>query len=656
MIVGTAGHIDHGKTALVKALTGVDTDRLREEKARGITIDLGYAYHDLGDGRITGFVDVPGHERFVHNMLAGAIGIDYALLVVAADDGVMPQTREHLDILHLLGLARGAVALTKIDRAAPSRIEEVQAELREVLAPSVLAGAPIFPVSNVTGEGIDALKRHLADVPDSARSRGRRFRLAIDRSFTLAGTGTVVTGTIHDGEARTGDRLLIAPAGREVRVRSLHAQNRPVEVARAGQRCALNLAGIEKAEIGRGDWLLHPDLHAPTQRLDVELHLLQREGRSLKPGTPLHLHIGAADVLARVAFLQVSSLEPGNTTWAQLVLEKPVAAVRGDRFILRDQAAQRTLGGGRVLDPFGPARRRRAHERLDVLDALSLDTPSASLKRMLAVTPHGVPLDWFARTWNSDAAENEADMTVVSASGVRLGFLPAYWQAIGERMVETLAKAHREAPDVLGLNGVRLRQQATPQLPWSIFTRTIDGLLEERRIARHGAWFHLPEHRIRLSPTEQKRWQRVEPLLATAPFQPPRVRDVAHALNEDEAKMRLLLKRTALAGDTYLVAHDHYFLRDAVLQLARIAAALGETHGTVRAADFRDRIGTGRKLAIHILEFFDHIGFLKRVGDEHVMRNPLVLLDESALPPSSAARPNNGRDSYPGGATGLQIR
>jgi selenocysteine-specific elongation factor len=314
MIVGTAGHIDHGKTSLVKALTGVDTDRLKEEKARGISIELGYAYLPLRGGEVLGFVDVPGHERFVDHMVAGATGIDYVLLVIAADDGPMPQTLEHLDIVELLGVRTGAVAMTKIDRVDDARREECRAQIGSLLQNTSLAGVPVFPVSSVSGEGLDALKEHLTREASSfagRRSGGASFRLAVDRCFTLDGVGTVVTGTVSSGEVRVGDEVVVTPSGRTARVRSLHAQNRASTAGRCGERCALALAGLAKNDIARGEWIVAPRLHAPTSRFESRLRLSPRESRSLAHWSPVHLHLGTEHVMARVALLEGETLAPG---------------------------------------------------------------------------------------------------------------------------------------------------------------------------------------------------------------------------------------------------------------------------------------------------------------------------------------------------------
>ncbi len=409
MIIGTAGHIDHGKTSLVKALTGVDADRLPEEKARGITLDLGYAYTPLPGGDVLGFVDVPGHERLVHNMLSGATGIDYALLVVAADDGPMPQTREHVQILDLLGLERGAVALTKIDVVGRERAEAARLEVRALLADTGLRDAPVFGLSSVTGEGVAELRAHLDEQAQTlpARSTQGHFRLAVDRCFTLKGAGTIVTGTAHSGRVRVGDELLLSPLGIPVRVRSIHAQDRPAEEAWGGQRCALNLAaaGFDKSLVERGNWMLEAPAHAPVQRIDLRLQVLKSEARPLRHWTPVHFHLGAADVTGRIALLEGDTLEPGGTALAQAVLDRPIGALGGDRFVIRDQSATRTLGGGRVLDPFPPQRGRRTAHRFALLRACEAVDAADALTAALASSPLGVDLARFAQTWNLPAKQ-----------------------------------------------------------------------------------------------------------------------------------------------------------------------------------------------------------------------------------------------------------
>ncbi|HZW72948.1 MAG TPA: selenocysteine-specific translation elongation factor, partial [Caldimonas sp.] len=385
MIIGTAGHIDHGKTALVRALTGVDTDRLPEEKARGISIDLGYAYAPLSEGGVLGFVDVPGHEKFIHAMLAGATGIDFALLVVAADDGVMPQTREHLDILALLGIARGAIALTKIDTVDEARAAEVRDELQSLVAGTPLRDAKVHAVSTRTGTGIDALRTVLeAEAGCFARhADDRHFRLAVDRSFTLPGIGTVVTGTVHAGEIRVGSDAVVAPSGHAVRVRSIHAQNRVSDRGIVGQRCALNLAGIARDAVGRGDWIVAAPIALSTARFDATLVILPGDNGALAGAAHVHIHLGAAHAVGRLVPLGDVTRNGSASRLVQVVLQHPIATWRGDRFIVRDASASRTIGGGTVIDPLAPGRYRKSPERLAILAALAEPSPGARIARLL---------------------------------------------------------------------------------------------------------------------------------------------------------------------------------------------------------------------------------------------------------------------------------
>ncbi|MFN3750638.1 MAG: selenocysteine-specific translation elongation factor [Thiobacillus sp.] len=629
MIIGTAGHIDHGKTALVKALTGVDADRLKEEKARGITIDLGYAYTPLPNGETLGFIDVPGHEKLVHNMLAGATGIDFVLLVVAADDGPMPQTREHLAILDLLGLDRGAVALTKIDAVTPERVAAAHTEIAALLAGTQLENCPLFPVSSLSGDGIPALRAHLDEVAAAmpARANGGHFRLAVDRVFTLAGTGTVVTGTVFSGAVRGSDKLLLSPSGIPVRVRGIHAQNQPAQAGRSGQRCALNLAGTQadREHIHRGDWVLALAAHHPVQRVDVRLRLLASEEKPLRHWTPVHFHLGAADLSARVALLEGDSLEPGRTMLAQLVTDKPICAVHGDRFVLRDQSATRTLGGGQVLDTDAPARNRRKPARIALLHAIELPDAAASLAALLEHSAQGVDLVQFARNRNLRDDEVPALLDESMLRSVRSGdghwaCSRTRWENLLHTLLAKLGELHQREIDALGPDRERLRRMALPALPRPVFRAALDELLQAGRIQQTGAWLHLPEHKVKLSVQEEQLWTTVRPLLEAERFQPPRVRDLARSLLLEEDKMRLLLKRVTRTGQTCLVAHDHYFTREAVDELASIVRELAEMEGSALAAAFRDRIGTGRKLAIQILEYFDRVGYTRRIGDAHRLR------------------------------------
>lgn len=622
MIVGTAGHIDHGKSALVRALTGVETDRLAEEKARGITIELGFAYADLGGGAITGFVDVPGHEKFVHTMLAGAGGIDLALLVVAADDGIMPQTREHLAILDLLGITRGVVALTKSDLASPERIAALTAQIAALLASTGLFGAPVFPVSSLTGAGIDNLRAALvqAEAQTGERAAQARFRLAIDRSFTLAGTGTVVTGTVLSGRVAPGDQITVSPLGLSGRVRGIHAQNRKAEAGLAGQRCALNLAGdgMTREAIHRGDVALDPALHAPTQRIDVTLRVLESEPKPLTTWFPARLHLGAAETGARIVPLE-GPLAPGDKGLAQIVLDRPLAATAGDRFILRDVSARRTIGGGQLIDLRAPARHRARPERLAILRAMALSDPDQALTALAGLTL--IDLDAFAR--DRALAPAQLDRAGVASGvaiipGTRQAISPARLEGLRAQMQSELAAFHAENADLQGLGREKLRLMLDPRLPRTDFGAFIRAEATAGHIALDGAFVRLPGHLPRLSPEDEALLDRVLPRLSGAErFRPPRVRDFAQEFGTDEAELRRILRMAARQGRVDQIAHDHFFARATTVEMVGIIRDLGAqaSDGWFTAPAFRDRVQNGRKVAIQILDFFDRLGLTLRRGD-----------------------------------------
>ena len=635
MIVGTAGHIDHGKTALLRALTGVAGDRRREERERGITIDLGYSYADLGNGELTGFIDVPGHERFVHNMLAGAGGIDCVLLVVAADDGVMPQTREHLAIVELLGIPRALVALTKCDRVDAARLAEVAEQVGELLASGPFADAPLFAVSSLAGTGIEALRTALLAEARAvaARAADGHFRLAIDRAFSVAGAGVVVTGTALAGRVVVGDELLLSPIGRRVRVRGLHAQNREAMAACAGQRVALNLAGERLAVelLHRGDWLLGAALHAPTTRIDIDLHLLPGEARALQHWTPVHAHLGAADVTGRVALLEGDSLAPGGRAFAQLVLNAPLHCVHGDALVLRDQSAQRTLGGGQVLDPFAPARGRRTAERLAQLAALRAGGLEQALPSLLATAANGIDPQALERQFNRPRAlwrVPEQVLAIATRGGVRL--LPEErWQALDERLLAALARFHAEQPDELGPDRDRLRRYAFAELERPLFVALLDQALARGSVQASGPWLHLAEHRVQLGESDERLRTQIWPLLLEGGFDPPWVRELAAELNVEEGAMRLLLRKLARLGLLQQVVRDLFYPLETLQQLAQVVLQLEAQMGMIRVIDFRDRLGIGRKRCVQILEHFDRVGLTRRCGNERRVRHDNALAQVS---------------------------
>ncbi|MFJ4347430.1 selenocysteine-specific translation elongation factor [Pseudomonas sp. NPDC089401] len=640
MIVGTAGHIDHGKTALLQALTGQAGDQRQEERERGMTIDLGYRYAALAEGAaLTGFIDVPGHERFIHNMLAGAHGIDLVLLVVAADDGVMPQTREHLAIIELLGIPHALVAISKCDRVEPQRLAEVQAQVRELLAPGLYAGARQFPVSSLTGQGIEALRRALLEAEVRVRQRSLRggFRLAVDRAFAVTGAGVVVTGTALAGSVSAGDTLLLGKAGKPVRVRGLHAQNQAALVAEAGQRVALNISAERLAveQVHRGDWLVTDWLFAPSVRVDIELHLLPGETRPFEHFSAVHVHLGTQDVTARVALLEGESLAAGQRMFAQLLLNAPLQAVHGDRLVLRDQRAQRTLGGGKLLDPFAPSRQRRSEERLRQLQVLrDAESLEQALPGLLASAPGGLDPQRLERQFNRlrDTWKLPSEVLVVATRQGQLLFAKAQWQALKHQVLAQLARFHAQEPDQLGPDRDRLRRFAALPLERPAFVSLLDELLGEGAMASSGPWLHLPDHQVQLSDADSALWVRLQPKLLAGQYDPPWVRTLAAEETCPEADVRLLLRKLARLGLVHQVVRDLFYPEPTLRRMAALLLAQASETPVVQVAAFRDMLGIGRKRSVQILEYFDRIGLTRRVADQRHIRADSALAQQQAGP------------------------
>ncbi len=632
MIIATSGHIDHGKTVLVKALTGIDTDRLPEEKTRGISIDLGYAYHELDHDKILGFVDVPGHEKFVRNMLAGVTGIDYALLVIAADDGPMPQTEEHLAILDLLGVSRGAVAITKIDRVEAGRLEEVITLTEILLDDTSLSGAPIFPVSGITEVGVTELWSHLKTLAANYTSSqtGGNFRLAIDRCFTVPGAGLVVTGSVFSGEVKIGERLTLSPVGIQVRVRGVHAQNRNAESGEVGQRCAINITGpdLQKGQIHRGDWLLDEAVHAPTRRFDARIRLLKSEARPLKHWSPVHLHAGTADISARVALLDGNSILPGDTGRVQLVLDESIGILHGDRLILRDQSARRTMAGGNVIDPFAPSRGRSKPERLAAVSAMEIKEPQAVLTSLIQAEPNGVNLSNFSISRNltadnADALWANTDIVISDRGKQKLGFSKNRWDVLCKNILMGLEQWHREKPDQLGLAENNLRLSLNPRPPLPLFHAAIGYLATSGKILLANRQLRLPGHQTSISAQDKKLWAEVRQTMENAGLRPLSLHEVADEMDIKANTLIAFMRRAATSGFVIQISKNRFLLPEAINELAEIAEILGKG-GKITAGEFRDRSVIGRNMAIEVLEFFDKAGLTKRIGNSREIVKPAI--------------------------------
>ena len=620
MIVGVAGHVDHGKTALVRALTGVDADRLPEERQRGLTIDLGFAYLLRGDGSVLGFVDMPGHEKFMRNMLAGASGIDLLLLVIAADDGVMPQTREHLAVAELLGIERGIVVIAKCDLVDETRVAVLHEEIAALVAGGPFAGAPLTEVSVRDGRGIEMLQALLDNAAaDGSPPHEGPVRFAIDRSFSLPGAGTVVTGAMVQGTIRVGDTLVISPAGGQVRVRSLHVQNRPGEMARAGQRCGVALGGrIATSEVQRGDWLLDPALHAPTGRIDARLQLLASEDRPLRHWTAVRFHHGAAEVTGRVALLQDEPLQPGGRATVQLVLEEPVAAGINDRFVIRAANGTRTLGGGRLVDLRPPQRRRKQPKRLEQLAAMRIADPASSLEAQALRWPWFIESAVFVR-------DRALDGLPVGSSFVIAGpylFADEVWHRLAASALEGVKGFHQRHPRLLGPGLKRLRENLDPPLPERAAAALLDTLVAKGKLARDGGAFRLPDHRPGLDRADEELWRRAEPLLGgAARFRPPLLPELTERLGAREFDLGRVLRLKVREGALVEIAEHRFMLRETLREITVIASALAEASedGLFGAAELRDRLDNGRKVAIQILEYLDRQQVTARRGDRRML-------------------------------------
>ncbi|MBN4835969.1 selenocysteine-specific translation elongation factor [Enterobacter hormaechei] len=607
MIIATAGHVDHGKTTLLQAITGVNADRLPEEKKRGMTIDLGYAYWPQPDGRVLGFIDVPGHEKFLSNMLAGVGGIDHALLVVACDDGVMAQTREHLAILQLTGNPQLTVALTKADRVDEARIDQVREEVLATLAEYGFEDAALFVTVATEGRGIDALRDHLQQIPSREQASHHRFRLAIDRAFTVKGAGLVVTGTALSGEVNVGDTLWLTGVNTSMRVRGLHAQNQPVERAYAGQRIALNIAGdAEKDQLNRGDWLLADAPPEPSERIIVSL----QTHTPLTQWQPLHIHHAANHITGRVSLLE--------NDLAELVFDSPLWLADNDRLVLRDISARETLAGARVvmLDP--PRRGKRKPEYLQWLAALA---KASDDKSALDIHLERGAVDLAAFAWARQLSGEGLRLLTQEPGFIQAGNrllnapVAARWQ---RKVLSTLATYHEQHQDEPGPGRERLRRMALPMEDDALVLLLIENMRESGVINSHHGWLHLPEHKAGFTAEQDAVWQKVAALFGDEPWW---VRDLARETHTDEQLMRQVLRHAAQQGMIVAIVKDRYYRNDRIVAFANLIRELDQARGSTCAADFRDRLNVGRKLAIQILEYFNRIGFTRRRGNDHVLRD-----------------------------------
>jgi selenocysteine-specific elongation factor len=617
MIVTLAGHVDHGKTSLVEALTGFNTDTLAEEKRRGLTIDLGFCYADF-DGQRVGFVDVPGHHRFIHNMVAGVASHQHALLVVAADDGPMQQTLEHLTILRLLGVTSGIAAVTKVDRVDADRVAATREAVAAIADAAGLRLDAIVSASSVDGTGIEEIRAHIAAAARANRASDpdRAFRLAIDRTFVIKGVGVVVTGTIHSGTLSAGDEVVVAPAGITARARTLRVSDKPADRAVPGDRCAVNLSGVSTDQVSRGDWLVAPSTFAPTQSIVVELKVLEDFPRAVKHWLPVHVYHAASHTEGHVALLDSPRVGAGESALVELVVAAPLHPKHGDRLVLRDHARERTIGGGVVVDTAPPAKARRAPERLQRLHVQRTEDPARALLELLELGD--VDLDAFRRMRNlTDTSATAAATTANPVQHVRRGRVFAVsrnrWVAVLENLLGQIVAYHKAAPHSQGLKKDQIGRMGVVPKQW--LDEALATLVSEGRVAETGGHYHAPMHRSALAPDDAALLRRVEKLIDTTD-QPPSIGDIAKSLGVALRTVDAFIAKMMKIGVLVRVGDNRVLLPrqiDALSQTARELAASKPDGFSAR--DFRDAARIGRNLTIDVLEYFDRRGFTRRSGD-----------------------------------------
>ncbi|MDD4782111.1 MAG: selenocysteine-specific translation elongation factor, partial [Syntrophaceticus sp.] len=627
IIIGTAGHVDHGKTELVKALTGTNTDRLKEEQERGISIELGFATLRINEDITAGIVDVPGHERFVKNMLAGAGGIDLVMFVVAADEGVMPQTREHLDIIELLHIQRAVVALTKADLVDEEWLMMIEEDVQELLAPTRFSEAPIVSTSVVTGQGIDELRGILEKMALEIEPKPRAgdARLPVDRVFTITGFGTVATGTLFSGKTHVGDTLEIQPSGLTGRVRSLQVHNNKVEEAFAGQRVAVNLTGIELDQLTRGDVLVTPDSFPVVRRVTASLHLLEKAPQPLRNWQRVRFHLGTKEAFGRVRLLDRDELNQGDTALVQLDLEEPIVAAVHDRFVIRRYSPIATIGGGEIIEVGGRRHRRMRQEVIEGLERKLTGTPSTRVAEELRSAKKPVALsELVGRTGFSEEEmgqilnelEEAGEIEVVLSTGKDLFVVPSSLQEEWtEELHETLEKYQQRYPLRSGYSKEELRTRLWKHLTPRLFQALLDRWVEQGEIIVDGQNVALYGHRIRLTEEQQRQVQEMMRIMEEKPFSPPGIEDIQDALGNDLDLLQYCIQQGLLVK----VGEEFYFSQDAVNQAWNLLENYLKDHGQVTIGQARDILNTSRRFCLPLLEYFDRMRKTRRVGDKRVL-------------------------------------
>ena len=625
VIIGTAGHVDHGKTLLVKALTGIDTDRLVEEKKRGITIELGFAHLDFDDGTQAGIVDVPGHEKFIKNMLAGAGGIDLAMLVVAADEGFMPQTVEHLGILSLLSIQDGLVVITKCDMADPEWVEMVKEDVRTHVEGTFLEGKPVFTVSAYTGQGIPELRQALKELVQKAAEKNMRtpFRLPIDRVFSVDGFGTVVTGTLIEGSVSNGDMAEILPGGVQARVRNLQVHDRDVETAYAGQRVAINLAGVKKADLGRGDVIARPGSVRTSLMLDARLQNLKNSQRTILSGSQVHLYHGSAVRLCKVVLLDRDALQPGESCYAQLRLTEEIAAKRGDRFVIRFYSPLETIGGGVVLDDL-PRRHKRGDQA--VLEALAIRESGSGddqLVQLVAEHGHSLPtLEKLAAPQNLDREELGRSLEELTSAGKVLQPLPgrylaaSVFDAIWDSCRGLLEQYHRQNPLHAGMKVAELRQKLLKNTDQAVADAILAALAREGKIKAVADRYALADFAVHLTKRQSAIREKLLQTYRKAGLEVPGLDEVIASFPPaEQGDCRQVVESLVSGGGLVMLTPQLCLHSQVYAQVCDKTRDFMAEHQELTLAEFRDLLGTSRKYALAVLEYYDKNKILKKDGD-----------------------------------------
>lgn len=634
VILGTAGHIDHGKTSLIRALTGIDTDRLKEEKLRGITIELGFAHADLPNGDRLGIVDVPGHERFVRHMVAGATGIDMVALIIAADEGVMPQTREHMEICQLLRVKKGLVALTKIDLVDdPEWIEMVKEDVAEFLVGTFLENAPIVPLSAATGEGIEEFKRVLTRLVEETepRSPDGPFRLSVDRVFSMRGFGTVVTGTSISGRLQIGAPVVVYPSGHKTKVRGIQVHNEEVEEVLPGQRTAINLQSTERALIQRGNVVATPGALVPSHMVDVHVELLPSSPRALKNRAKIRFHTGTSENLATIVLLDQDELKPGEKAFAQIRLDEPAAVLRADRFVIRSYSPVMTIGGGIILHPL--PHKHKGHDKLEAAKALKTllegDDPSIILWHILDAGWGGVSeqelriranvaAKLFDKTLQQFISQKKA---VLYDKENRRLIHPEVMEKLKGIILESLADYHKRFPLKTGMPKEELAAQLPKPVDVKLYNFILRQLVEDERIAQEMEWVRLTDHKVDLTKDEEVIREKIEKAFLQADLQPPFFKEVASILPGNPRQHQDVLEWMFSRGTLVKVKEDLFFHQTALENLKQRLIDFFKTNEELSAPQFKEITQASRKYTIPLLEYFDSQKVTVRVGDVRRLRD-----------------------------------